>query len=211
MKIDTIIWDWNGTLLNDTELCRGIINKLLAKRGINSLSLDYYKEIFTFPVKDYYVKAGFDFSKEDFKIPANEFIEKYNQLVPHAILHHNAETILEYVHKKDRKQLIISAMKQEALIESVQQKGIDHYFEKISGIDNHFAAGKLNNALRIFEELNLNPKKCLLIGDTLHDFEVSETIGCQCILIADGHQSFERLQDCGCKVMYTISELLEYL
>ncbi len=211
MDITTIIWDWNGTLLNDTELCRSIINKLLKRRGIASLSLDKYKEIFTFPVKDYYVKAGFDFSKEDFEKPADEFIDHYNNLLPDAKLHPNVENILSYFQKKYEKQIIVSAMKQDTLQQSVIERNIDHYFERISGIEDHFANGKVQNALRIFEELSLNPNQCLLIGDTIHDYEVAKTIGCHCILIADGHQSFERLQACDCKVVRNINELFEHL
>ena len=56
-NVNTIIWDWNGTLLNDTELCKNIVNNLLRERGKELLSTERYKEIFNFPVKDYYAKA----------------------------------------------------------------------------------------------------------------------------------------------------------
>ncbi|MCK4288095.1 MAG: HAD hydrolase-like protein, partial [Bacteroidales bacterium] len=62
--IKTIIWDWNGTLLNDIDICINSINILLEHRNIENLTKEIYKEIFTFPVKDYYSKAGFDFTKE---------------------------------------------------------------------------------------------------------------------------------------------------
>ena len=56
-----IIWDWNGTLLNDMELCVHTINEMLQKRNLHELSVDEYKEVFSFPVKDYYQKIGFDY------------------------------------------------------------------------------------------------------------------------------------------------------
>ena len=65
--IETIIWDWNGTLLNDLRLCVKTINSLLEKRSLPVLTTSSYKEVFSFPVKDYYEKVGFDFSKEDFR------------------------------------------------------------------------------------------------------------------------------------------------
>lgn len=207
-NINTIIWDWNGTLLDDTEICRSIVNKLLEERGEEKLSIERYKDIFTFPVKDYYEEAGFDFSKEDFSTPADAFIKDYNAKVPEAPLHKNANEILDLIAKKQKKQIIISAMKQDALQASVLEKGIDHYFEEISGINDHYANGKIENAKRILKKLDLDPKNCLLIGDTIHDHEVAETLDCECILIAGGHQSYERLLKTKRKVYHSIKELM---
>ena len=60
----SIIWDWNGTLLNDAELALFSINVMLKKRLLPTLSLPEYKQVFNFPVKDYYLRIGFDFEKE---------------------------------------------------------------------------------------------------------------------------------------------------
>ena len=63
-----ILWDWNGTLLDDTEISRGVLNGLLSRRGLPTVSLERYREIFTFPIIDYYRKAGFDFSVEPYEV-----------------------------------------------------------------------------------------------------------------------------------------------
>ena len=71
-----IIWDWNGTLLDDVDYCRSIINTILIKNNLPQLSFDRYREVFTFPVQDYYKEAGFDFNKVSFEI-INESIALY--------------------------------------------------------------------------------------------------------------------------------------
>ena len=63
--MNSIIWDWNGTLLNDLDLSVSTINTLLYKRELPLLKNDTYKEVFSFPVKDYYQAVGFDFMKEN--------------------------------------------------------------------------------------------------------------------------------------------------
>ena len=55
-KYDTIIWDWNGTLLNDVDMCINCMNQLLQPRNIALLDHKKYQEVFTFPVQDYYEK-----------------------------------------------------------------------------------------------------------------------------------------------------------
>jgi len=63
----TIIWDWNGTLLDDVDICIDTINALLSKYKKKPISKESYKSLFTFPVQNYYSKLGFDLSLESFK------------------------------------------------------------------------------------------------------------------------------------------------
>ena len=55
-SINVILWDWNGTLLDDVEVCIESMNSMLSKRKKPLLTREHYKEIFTFPVIDYYRK-----------------------------------------------------------------------------------------------------------------------------------------------------------
>ena len=80
-RIGGVIWDWNGTLLNDAGLAVETMNHMLERRGMPILSVDGYKSVFTFPVKDYYQKIGFDFQTEPFEVPASEFIVGYNNFI----------------------------------------------------------------------------------------------------------------------------------
>lgn len=212
MPVKTIIWDWNGTLLNDVHICLNIVNGLLQDRDISPLTEERYKEIFNFPVKTYYEKAGFDFSKEEFKIPADQFIEEYNRKINHtSSLHEGVSELLDSFKYDGYQQLIISAMEQRSLLESVKHHQIAHHFIEISGIDNHYAASKVDNAKRLFEKLSLNAHECCLIGDTIHDFEVAKELDCECILIADGHQNAKRLATTGQRVLNHLTELPKYL
>jgi phosphoglycolate phosphatase len=205
--INTIIWDWNGTLLNDIEICVDSINILLKQRNHNTLSFKKYRDIFTFPVKDYYVKAGFDFEKEPFDEVAIEFIDIYREKILKAGLFSEVEHILKFFKERKFKQIIISAMENKFLRQSVEQNKIESYFDTISGINNHHAVSKLDLAQNIISKQNINPNNCLLIGDTLHDFEVAEEIDCKCILVAYGHQSFKNLSKANCRIVSNLNEV----
>ena len=75
MKYKHIVWDWNGTLLDDRWLCIEAINIVLSSRGMPLVSNKNYRDVFCFPVIEYYEKLGFDFTKEHFPIPG--FLEYY--------------------------------------------------------------------------------------------------------------------------------------
>ena len=81
MKYKYIIWDWNGTLFDDVKISVDTMNIMLEKTGYkNRINSELYKNIFTFPVSDYYQKAGFDFSKDRFDDLAKIYVEVYTAL-----------------------------------------------------------------------------------------------------------------------------------
>ena len=206
-NINTIIWDWNGTLLNDIEICVDSINILLKQRNHKTLSLEKYREIFTFPVKDYYTRAGFNFEKEPFDKVAIEFIDIYREKILNASLFTEVEQTLNFFKIKGFKQIIISAMEKDFLLQSVEQNKIETYFETIAGINNHHAVSKLELTQNIVINQKINPNKCILIGDTLHDFEVAENISCKCILVSSGHQSLKKLSKANCRIVSNLSQV----
>lgn len=207
-NIKYIIWDWNGTLLDDTRLCVEIMNELLEKRNLPKITKEIYLEVFTFPVKEYYTKIGFDFTTEPFEIPAIEFIEKYNQRVLSCFLHADAIEVLNYFKNEGVRQFILSAMHQEILDNCIQNFGISRYFESISGLDNHYAVSKSKNGEKLISDFGINNQNLMFIGDTCHDSEVAEILSCKCTLVANGHQSENVLRKTGAIVLNNLLELI---
>lgn len=202
-----IIWDWNGTLLNDLEICVISINRLLEKRGLSQLNSQKYLDIFTFPVIDYYKIAGFDFYEESFETVAVEFMDHYLHLVRSAGLHHRVKETLTYFRNSGREQIILSAMEQTELLRLVIEHRIDDFFGGIYGIEDHLAHGKLGIADKAMSSRGFDKQETCLIGDTLHDAEVAKALGIHCLLIANGHQSDARLKASGYPVIGNLEEI----
>ena len=205
----TLFWDWNGTLLDDTRVCIDAMNILLRARKMDELDETTYRRIFTFPVKDYYVEAGFDFSKESFEIPAIEFIENYDRLVRKAAIFGDAKEALREFSERGYTQMILSAMQNDFLQKMVNFHGIGHYFDIISGIDDHYASGKVDNARKLISRLDGMTGEVIMIGDTIHDHEVGEELGIRVILVTRGHQSEDRLRTTGREIAHNFNELIK--
>lgn len=208
--VDTIIWDWNGTLLDDVDICIDVINELLVERSCEPLNKRRYQEIFTFPVKDYYTQAGFDFSKEPFDKIAIEFIDSYHENLKRANLFQDVTHVLNAFREMGFKQYMLSAMEHKSLYNSVKEKGIFDFFQEISGIHDHFASSKIDMAKKFMKKLAIEKNRCCLIGDSIHDYEVANELGIGCLLVASGHQSYERLVSTDCQVVHGLKEILQY-
>ncbi|MHA2182756.1 MAG: HAD family hydrolase [Promethearchaeota archaeon] len=207
----TIIWDWNGTLLNDIDICIDSINVLLSKYNKETISKESYKKIFSFPVQNYYNKLGFNTSTEYFKKIAEEFILEYNSRLPYCQLFPGVKENLNYFSQLGYTQTIISAMEQGILTQSVREKEIEGFFHSILGLSNNLAASKAIIAKNFIENSGLNPKKTWFIGDTSHDFEVSQECGCNHVLIANGHQNYDKLTSVTKAVVDELSKVKDFI
>lgn len=206
-----IIWDWNGTLLDDVDVVIDAMNNLLKRRNLPLLNMKKYKNIFTFPVKDYYAQLGFDFSVEPFEKLATEYISEFNSNKYQFRLHDGVEEILDRISNLDISQSILSASQEQELIEVVSKLNISDYFIRIAGLNNHYAVSKVARGKDLLADLGVEPDEVLLIGDTAHDYEVSKEIGCGCLLICNGHQSYQRISNCNTSIIETISDVIDFI
>ncbi len=185
------------------------MNVLLGKRNLTHLSLETYRSVFNFPVKDYYEKIGFDFSREDFEVPAKEFMDLYHRFLPETKLFPCVREVLEHFKQKGFRQLIISAMEHNSLLKTLAEREILSYFDAVSGIDNIYAGGKIEMARAFLNRLTLLPGQMIFIGDTLHDREVAQALGIDYLLVAAGHQSKEVLLRKTTRVVDRLSQVQE--
>ncbi|MCZ7610949.1 MAG: HAD family hydrolase [Ignavibacterium sp.] len=210
-KYKHIIWDWNGTLLNDVDYSKNIINSILSDNDLPKLSLQKYREIFTFPIEDYYIAAGLDFSKTSFEILGRNFIDEYESKKLTCNLYDNAVNVLSLIHKEGITQSVLSAYLHENLVKILDHYGLTKYFDYVNGLDNIYAGSKVNIGLKLIEKINLPGDEILFIGDTLHDAEVANAMGVDCVLIANGHQVKEKLILKHDKVFKDLNDLKKYL
>ena len=215
MKPTLIIWDWNGTILDDAGVCRRIADIMLSERGIPTLpDMDAYRAVFGFPIKSYYEKIGYRFGPEDepYEHVADEFIVWYDKLYRTAVLRPGIVPFLDGLKARGYRQVLLSATRYDQLLEQVAAFGdIGDRFERKLGLTDHYAFSKAALAKDFIESEGIPRERALFIGDTDHDYEVSAAIGCPCVLLEGGHQSRERLLKMGVPVLPDLAALGDYL
>lgn len=211
MKFKHIIWDWNGTLWNDTELCTEINNHMLQRRGLPGITVDTYRAKLCFPVDQYYSQLGFDYAKDSYKKLAEEFIAEYTDRRYECPLHDGARELIAELQSLEISQAILSAYQHDALMQAMNHFELLAYFDAVIGLNDIYAAGKVENGLKYIETLGIEKSDVLFIGDTIHDFEVAQAMGVNCILIACGHNSRPRLEACGVPVFDSYSEARSHI
>lgn len=203
-----VVWDWNGTLFRDMEVCMEIENEFLRERNLPEMeSVEYYQSVFQFPVKAFYEELGLDFTKESYEELSNRWVSEYEDRIHRCELNHGTETVLNMLKENGYSQTIISASGQESLFKQISPFNIEPFFDDILGISDNMASSKAHIAQKWIEKKNISPDEVVFFGDTEHDYDVAKEAGCDCVLIADGHNSKAHLAGLGVQVLDTINEV----
>ena len=190
MKYSHIIWDFNGTILNDVQTGIDAVNVLLKRYGKKTIdTVEEYRAAFGFPVIDYYESIGLE--RENFPKYAPEWVYEYNLREPDAKIFEGVIDLMEYFKSNNYPQYLLSATESTMLKGQIERLGVGTYFDEIIGQSGIEAHGKTGAALEW--KARIKPENALFIGDSLHDYEVAQAIDADCVLIAWGHQSKERL------------------
>lgn len=206
MDYSHIVWDFNGTILDD--LWAGIMseNVLLRRRGMPEFeTLEQYYGVFCFPIKKYYENLGYDFTKERYEDVSEEWMREYTYYSTFSPIKDGILEAAEHFKSLGLPQTIISMSEVEIMKRQIASFGITDYFNEILGLDNNLAHSKLELA-REWKE-RVKPRKTLVLGDTTHDIETAKVLDADCILITGGHQSKECLLQCGVPVIDSAAEL----
>ena len=206
MKYTHILWDFNGTILDDVDVGIESVNTLLKKRGLPLIpDADYYRGVFGFPIIKYYERLGFDFSVEPFAELAVEWVDEYMSRVSDASVNKDIVSLIKRGRAEGLGQVLVSATEREMLSNQLLEIGIFDLFDEVFGLDNIHAVNKISAAMAWREK---NPSaKAVCVGDTDHDFETAKAIGADCVLLCGGHQSSEYLLGLGCPVVRNCREL----
>ena len=207
-KYNYIIWDWNGTILDDLQLNFEVENTLLTRRGRKLIKdIDEYHEKFQFPIIKFYESLDFDLENEKFEDIAREYVLEFDERFYELETFPDAESVIRDFKFKGIEQIILSQTEQRWLEKQIAFHEMDYLFTELLGARDIYVKGKVGIALEWITKNDIDTSQVLMVGDTLHDYEVAETLGCDCILIARGHQSKEKLLTTGAVVLDSIEEL----
>jgi phosphoglycolate phosphatase len=206
--VEHVIWDWNGTLLDDHAHTVSVTNAMLRAEGLPETDRTRARVLFDFPAKRYYERLGFDLAPGRWEELAALFIESYDRGVEECDLHLYAREVLAILKERGRNSSILSAARKSSIEPLLEKHAIGRFFTDVVGLDDHYAHGKVELGLNWLRASAIPRERTVLIGDTVHDFEVAQAMDVRCVLFAGGHHARERLEQCGCPVVDRLEELV---
>lgn len=191
-----LIWDFNGTIIDDAHFCHRIETMMLEERGMNTYTFEQYQDMFCFPVINYYYKMGYTFENETYDDISVEFNDAYDKGFHKLHVMDDFHETIKKALSLGYENIILSASRQDKLLEQCEQLGISHYFTEILGTDNLYGGSKIDIAKDFMTRRKIDPSCCKFIGDSVHDMETANAVGINDVtLVARGHQSKDVLAE----------------
>lgn len=210
-KNKTVFFDFNGTIIDDVKLCLDILNEMLKEHGHETVTMERYKEIFTFPIKKYYEAAGFDFTKESFEDLSKEFIKKYQHQSLSCPLQDGVVDLIKKLNQEEYNVVLLTASETNNVIEQLKHFKLYDYFNDVLGTSDIYATSKVEIGVNYINNYNIDKNNAIMIGDTTHDLQVANEMGIKAVLYSKGHQSFRRLKEVTCDVIEDFKDIFKFI
>lgn len=188
---NTIYWDWNGTLIDDVDLCLEITNSFLTSKEVQTISKDFYLKNFTIPVKKYYESLELEKHGITFEEITESFVTNYQNQREQQKLYEGAKQLLDELSNIGVEQLILSAAHTEELNYQLEKHNLAHHIAEISGADDYTAGCKLERGKNLKNKYGPG----IMVGDTVHDIEIGKEMGLETVWVSEGHQCWSKIKN----------------
>lgn len=184
-----VIFDWNGTLLDDFALALATVNALRVEHRLAPISRDDYRRAFQFPIAQFYRTIGFGHDDLGLRQVMASYVSRFNAAVDECPLHPGARELLGALRAAGVGVHVLSASYHHTLISNLRAKQLDDLFDHVAGLGDHLATTKLQLGAELAARLAAPPGSVVYVGDTDHDYEVAAAQGWKFLFVDHGHQA----------------------
>ena len=207
MQKKHIIWDFNGTLLNDAQLSVDCDNHVFDVLGLPPITIEDYRAHMTMPVRDFYTALGIDLNVYKYETIARIWLDMFNENAIRCGLVPGALEAIDRLKAAGHSQSILSASYEPDLRKQCAGLGLCERMDAINGLGDKSARKKTDIGRAQMQALGLEGKDAILVGDMLADAELAHALGAHCVLVPWGHNADFRLENAGFPVARSFEEL----
>jgi phosphoglycolate phosphatase len=199
--IKLIAFDWNGTLLSDTQITLKAENKALKAINVKPISLKKFQDTFDIPITRYWNNIGFskEFVKANLDVIENTFHSEYKKYAVRARTRAGVREILNWLKSQNINASIYSNHDIPDIKKQLTRLKIEKFITTILAnpgderlqIFNRHKDQKLNNYRK---RQNIKPLEVISIGDTCEEIEIGKEYGYHTVALTSGFNSTARLK-----------------
>ncbi len=210
-----IVWDWNGTLLDDVAVVVAAVNDTLAMVDRRPITIEEYGANYTRPVLLFYERLlGREIQQSEWLAFDRAFHASYRRRVDSADLADDALEALTAAQEGGLSQSLLSMYWHDELVPQVDRRGLSKFLVRIDGLRGTPGDRKqeylARHLLAVDEDLagQTVPSEILIVGDALDDADAASALGLNCVLYTSGAHPADQLKAAGVPVVESLVEAL---
>lgn len=203
-----LVWDWNGTLLDDISAVIEATNAAFAELGLERITLERYRELYCVPVPRFYERLmGRLPTDDEWLVMDAAFHRHYWTRAEACGLAAGAAELLARRQQSGLTQSLLSLAPHEHLVPIVRRHGIEERFVRVDGRVGASHAGKAEHMVRHLAALEGVPvSRIVVIGDAADDAVAAAHVGARAVLYTGGSHSRASLAKAGVPVVDSLEE-----
>ncbi len=197
MNWNYVLWDWNGTIIDDLVYNFNIVNTLLLEKCLAPISLEEYRKKFCFPIKKFYDEIGLKCNTSEYEVIANKYQILYESKIKEIELSYRIKELMAFLHEINIKQFLFTSSNKSTLMTQLAlYTGIVPLIDGIICQNNNLGIGKAELFYRWkMEQGIIDCSSIVIIGDTYYERDIATNFGADSILIKSGHQNVNETDD----------------
>jgi len=196
-----VVWDWNGTLVDDLPIVIESVNAALAAIGESPIAEDDYREHYARPVHRFYDRLLHrPISQDEWAMLDRVFHDRYREALDRVPLAADAVEAIDAVADRGWTQSILSMWGEEDLLACATKRGLVDRMALVQGNRNDSGGEKAAHLRRHLETLDVTPDTVVMVGDSLDDAAAAAAVGSGCVLYDGGSHHREELEETGMPV-----------
>lgn len=206
-----LVWDWNGTLLDDIGAVIEATNAAFAELGLEQITLERYRELYCVPVPRFYERLlGRLPTDDEWLVMDAAFHRHYWTRAETCSLAAGAAELLTRRQLSGLTQSLLSLAPHEHLIPIVRRHGIEERFVRVDGRVGASTSGKAEHMVRHLAGLTgltgVTAERVVVIGDAADDAVAAAHVGAKAVLYTGGSHSRASLETVGVPVVDSLEE-----
>lgn len=195
MKQSHLVWDWNGTLLDDLPIVIKAVNRSIGAFGLNPITADVYRDHYTRPVRHFYdALFGRSVSDEEWLRLNTTFHDAYFELAATVDLAPGAREGMDMLANAGWTQSLLSMSPQDWLEKIVDRLGVTDQFEIVDGLSGPTGGLKAAHLEEHLRYLDLDGAGVVVVGDTPDDVAAARHVGARPVLFHGGSHHIDVLE-----------------
>ena len=202
-----LVWDWNGTVLNDFEIILRSTNDSFGDHGLPPITADQYRTQIKMPIRAFYADIlGYAPTDEQWEAMDVTFHKYYVAYERQARLSDGLPDLFRDWAGRGHSQSLLSMYHDDKLVPVVEHHGIAHHFALVQGTTPPRPARKAEHLADHLRRLRLDPATVVLIGDSPDDAAAAYSVGARVILYSGGFAAASSLRATGAPIADTLAD-----
>jgi phosphoglycolate phosphatase len=194
MNYELVIFDWDGTLMDSTQVIASSLQAACGDIGIPVPTEREARFVIGLGLADTFnhVAPGLD---EDGRRQLSERYRHHFLAREHeAPLYAGVREMLSDLHGRGRRLAVATGKARRGLDRALDATGLRPWFEATRCADEGFAKPHPGMLLMLMDMMGVEPRHALMVGDTTHDLELAANAGVDAVAVSYGAHD-ERLLD----------------